>query len=126
MHPTEPSSGRIALAGSERAPVLSAEDQGPVDPHQEAEVTVYLKSKRPEADIERFVDQLSEEPIAERKYMSRQQLAEWEAPAPEDITKVEAFASQYRLGVFKCDPAARTILLRGKLGDLQRAFGVEL
>lgn len=125
MQPTEPQLGRVVLAGSERPPVLNAEDQGPADPQQEAEITVYLKSKKSGAEIESYVDKLSEEPIAERKYLSRQELSEWKGASSEDI-KVEIFAAQYRLSVVKCDPGARTMFLRGKLGDLQQAFGVEL
>ncbi len=126
MQPEQALAGRMMLAGSERAPVSNAEDRGPVDPDQQAEVTIYLKSKMPESEIEKLVYELSAKPVSERKYFSQEELAELRGASPESVTRVEAFAREYHLTIVRSDPASRSICLRGRLGDLQKAFGVEL
>ncbi|MFZ0589144.1 MAG: protease pro-enzyme activation domain-containing protein [Bryobacteraceae bacterium] len=124
--PNEAAATRIVLAGSERSEPANAQDLGPVDPSQEAEVTVHLKSKVPESEMEQLVNNLSSKPPSERKYLTRQELAELRAPSPEDIARVEAFAKRYGLAVMNRDASSRTMTLRGKLGDLEKAFGVKL
>jgi kumamolisin len=126
MQPKQALAGRMTLAGSERAPVSNAEDRGPVDPDQQAEVTIYLKSKMPEGEIDKLINEISTEPVSERKYLSREQLAELRGASPESVTCVEAFAREYHLKIVRSDPASRTISLCGSLGDLQKAFGVAL
>lgn len=126
MQPEPALTGRIALPGSERQDVANANDQGSVDPDQEAEVTLNLRSRMPDDEFQKKVNALSMEPITSRKYLSREELSELRGANPEDIARVEAFANRHHLSVANSNPGARTITLRGKLGDLQNAFGVQL
>lgn len=117
---------RIVLEGSERPVASSFEDCGRVDPGKTAEVTVYLRSKLPEVESGKFVNALAAAPLSKRQYLTREQLAEIRGASPEDVARVKAFANRYDLEVGAADPAARTVTLRGKLEDLEKAFGVEL
>jgi kumamolisin len=120
------SAARLTLSGSERPDLANFLDKGRADPQQTAQVTLHLKSKMSDAEMERFVNDLSAKPIAERHYLSREQLAEMRGASPEDIARVQAFASRYHLAVVETNPAARTVTVSGTLADLQAAFGVEL
>ncbi|MFI5157882.1 MAG: S8 family serine peptidase [Sphingobacteriales bacterium] len=48
------------------------------------------------------------------------------ASAQEDADKVEAFAHEHLLSTVEIDLARRSILLTGKISDLEKAFGVNL
>ena len=117
---------RIVLEGSERPYSAALEDCGRVDPGETTEVTVYLRSKLPEPEAAHFVKSLTATPLSERQYLSREQLAERRGASPEDLARVKAFANHYGLEVVATDTAARTVTLRGKLEDIEKAFGVEL
>jgi kumamolisin len=87
---------------------------------------MYLRSKQRDEDRKQFIESLAAAPLSERKYLSREQLAEMRGASSEDIAHIEEFASRYALEVVSTDAAARTVTLRGKLNDLEKAFGVEL
>lgn len=126
MQPEPAFTGRIALPGSEREHVANANDQGPVDPDQEAEVTLHLRSRTSDDEFQKKMNALSMEPVANRRYLSREELSELRGANPQDIARVEEFANRHHLSVANSNPGARTVTLRGKLGDLQDAFGVQL
>lgn len=118
---------RAILEGSERpGGGASFEDCGPVNPGETAEVTVYLRSKLPDEDTGPFIKSFAAARLSERQYLSREQLAEMRGALAKDVADVEAFAKSYGLEVADTDTAARTMTLRGKLADLEKAFGVEL
>ncbi|HEX6545246.1 MAG TPA: protease pro-enzyme activation domain-containing protein [Bryobacteraceae bacterium] len=117
---------RIVLEGSERPVASSFEDRGRVDSGETAEVTVYLRSKRPDVEAGQFINALAAKPLSTRQYLTREQLAEMRGASPEDIARLETFANHYGLEVVATDAAARTVTVRGKLEDLEKAFGVEL
>jgi kumamolisin len=114
------------LTGSERPELGGAEDQGRADPNQAADVTLYLRGKMSDAEIEQFVEGLSAKPVSERHYLSREELGELRGATPEDIARVEAFANRYHLKVTSADAAARTVAITGTVANLESAFGVEL
>jgi kumamolisin len=117
---------RVLLKGSERPHSADLEDCGRADPGKTAEVTVYLRSKPPGAEAERLTSALTATPLSERQYLTREQLAELRGASPEDVSRVETFANRYGLEVVSIDAGARAITLRGKLVDLETAFGVKL
>ena len=117
---------RITLSGSDRPGLADARDQGPVDPNQTADVTLHLRSKMSDAEIEQFVNELSAKPVSERRYLSREELAELRGAAPADIARVTGFANRYDLKVTDTDAAARTVTIGGTMANLEAAFGVEL
>jgi kumamolisin len=117
---------KTPLAGSQ--PQLSPDtlDLGPVDPATEAEITVVLRSRTSDRDMEKELNTISSLPISQRQYLTREELAKLRGAKPEDIQRVEAFAREHHLTVSQVDPASRTVKLRGTLADLQNAFGVQL
>lgn len=118
-------SARVVLTGSEGSYGASLEDCGGANPRETADVTVYLRSKLPDAK-EQSVEAFAATSLSERQYLSREQLAEMRGASPEDIARIEAFAKSYGLAVVDTDAAARAVTLRGKLKDLEKAFGVQL
>lgn len=126
MQPNPAVSTRVVLSGSEREPVKQAKDCGLVDPEEEAEITVHLRSRTPEGEFQKAVQEISAQPISERKYLSREELAKMRGADPADLARVEAFAKQNNLAVAALGPDSRSVTLKGKLGDLQQAFGTEL
>src|SRR4051794_21611692 len=126
MQPEPAVSTRVVLDGSEREPVRQAKDCGPVDPEHEAQITVQLRSRTPESEFQKAVEEISAQPIGERKYLSREELAKMRGADPADLARVEAFAKQNNLAVLASGADSRSVTLKGKLGDLQRAFGTEL
>jgi kumamolisin len=124
--PNEAAAARVVLAGSERSKPRNAKDLGPVDPNQEAEVTVHLISKMPENEIKELINDVSLKPPSERKYLTHEELAELRGATPENVGRVVEFAKHYSLAVVNQDAPSRTMTLKGKLADLEKAFGVEL
>jgi kumamolisin len=126
MPSSQRTGARVALAGSERSLRENARDQGPVDPEQQAEVTILLRSRTPNADMERFVQSISSQPVGSRQYLSREQLGELRRAESDDIARIHEFCAAHRLSITNVDAAARMVTVKGKLKDLQQAFGVEL
>jgi kumamolisin len=126
MQSNQPSSRRVALAGSERSFPQQASDKGPVDPDQKAQVTILLRSRASDADMDRILQQASAQPVGSRQYLSREQLGELRGAEGNDVARVEQFATTHHLTVTHVDQAARTISVEGSLKDLEQAFGVEL
>lgn len=116
----------IPLPGSEPKGNLDAQDLGPVDPDAQAEITVVLCSQMSGREMDRAVHAAFTQPVSERKYLTREELADLRGAKPEDIQRVESFAQDHHLIVTQVDPASRTVEIRGTLADLQTAFGVEL
>ena len=126
MEPNHPSGRRVALAGSERSLPQQATDKGPVDGDQKAQVTIVLRSRTSDADMDRIVQQASAEPVGSRQYLSREQLGELRGAEANDVARIEQFATAHHLTVTHVDRAARTVSVEGSLKNLEQAFGVEL
>ncbi len=126
MHSAQPSTGRVALAGSERTLPKQATDKGSVDPDQQVQVTIRLRSRTPDTDMKSIMQHAAAQPIGSRQYLSREQLDELRGATSGDVAWVEQFAAAHHLRVIQVDQAARTISLKGRLKKLQQAFGVDL
>lgn len=109
--------GYKALAGSERKPLAHARPVGPIDPNEQIEVTVYLRTPA--------ADKLSKM-VSEGRQLSREDLADKHSADPDDMDKVEQFAIHHHLDVIEKDPLTKKIALRGSVTALQQAFATEL
>ena len=88
---------KLAIAGSERAPLAGAKEIGPANPHEKLDVTIRLRSragKKPIVSADAFT-----KPIAKRTILSRKQFEQSHGAAPESIARVEAFAHEHKLTV---------------------------
>jgi kumamolisin len=115
----------VAVPGSEREPLAGAVEIGPTDPNSELSVTVLVR-RRPDSELSALVEEQAAKPLNERRYLSREELASQHGADPNDLRKVEEFATQHGLTVVKSDPATRTVGLRGRAADFSSAFRVNL
>jgi len=108
---------RIVLPGSEKAPVAAAADQKAPSAAAKLTVSVIVKRISPIK-----TKRLGKDRLTRKEYMKLH------AADPDAIKLVKKFAKEYNLDVVP-DPkqaARRTVQLRGTVGDMQKAFGVQL
>lgn len=115
----------VAVPGSEREPLPGAVEVGPTDPDSEIRVTVLVR-RRADSQLAALIEEQAAKPLAERRHLSREELASQHGADPDDMRRVEEFATQHRLRVVKSDPATRTVVLTGRVADLSSAFRVNL
>ena len=106
---------RVELPGSRRDPLPGCEVLGPVDPTEEAYVTVILRRKSPVLPITPYGA-----PTRTAEYI------EAHGASIKDLQAVCGFAEEYGLQARNENAATRTIELNGRVGDLCRAFGTTL
>jgi len=116
---------RIALAGSTRQPLAGAKIVGKPDVNQRIEITIQIRRK-PGYDLKKKLTQLASQPLRNRRYLSRAELAAVAGANPADIAKIDAFAHEHHLTVVETSVPRRTIKLSGTIGDMSAAFGVTL
>jgi kumamolisin len=112
---------RVQIPGSERQLDPQHERVSDVDAGKAIEVTVYL---RPGASLD-WVDDEARRLPADRRAISREQLAQGYAARDQDIEAVRAFARDEGLEVAAVDAARRTVTLRGSVETIGRAFGAQ-
>ncbi|MBV8216995.1 MAG: S53 family peptidase [Solirubrobacterales bacterium] len=110
---------RVEIPGSERQPAAQHPRVGDVDHDKPIEVTVYLRSS---GSLD-WVDQQADRPPAERRTISREELARETGASDEDIAAVRAFAEQSGLEVTAVDEGRRSMTLRGTVDAVAQAFG---
>jgi hypothetical protein len=89
---------RVQIPGSEVRHSAEARSWAAPDPNREITVTVMLRRQAPEQT----------------------------GADPQHLTAIRSFAQQYGLTVVDEKPAARTVHLRGTLGQMDAAFGTQL
>jgi kumamolisin len=115
-------SDRVQVPGSERQLDPAHVRVGEIDPHAEAEVTVYV---RPRAPVE-WVDQEAERSPQQRRRLEREQWAEAHGAHADDVAAVRSFADNAGLTVTGVDEARRAVRVRGTVDRLAAAFGAQL
>ena len=116
----------VPLPGSQRALLPNSRPAGAIDPSEITSITVRVRSIGDVKALEKQVYQLSKKPLKDRTYLTRAQLAQQHGASAEDLDAVEKFAQQHNLVVIHRSAAERSIVLRGKLGDLLSAFPADL
>ena len=116
---------RITLPGSNRKPLAGAKVVGAVDSAMRIEITLQLRRK-PGSDLQATVDKIASQPLAERQYLTRTELANQAGAAPEDIAKIDTFAHAHSLTVVEANISRRTVKLSGTIKDMSAAFGAKL
>jgi kumamolisin len=116
----------VALPGSQRDLMPSSRPAGPVDSAEIASLTIRVRSVGdPEALVEKAYE-LANTPLAKRKYLTHDELEKQHGATPEDLDKIEHFALQHDLTVVHRSALERSIVLKGKLGDLLAAFPADV
>ena len=105
---------RVALPGSQRKPLAGHQRIGPADPSERTHVTVVVRRKDEPL------------PITLGPPRSRYEYTTAHGASAADFLAVREFARDYNLEPRNENPGARTIELHGTVGDLSRAFEVNL
>ncbi len=112
---------RVQIPGSEREFTAEHERVRDVDADKMIDVTVYLRSK---GTLD-WVDDEARRLPADRRSITREELAQGYAAHEGDIEAVSAFARDHGLEVTSTNAARRTVTLRGTVEAVGRAFGAE-
>ena len=112
------------VLGSERQPVRGARLIQNSHPDQTIEVSVRLRSKAEAKRLE--LKSAMEKPGF--KFMSRTQFENTHGADPADLERIRKFVQEFDLKVRETgnELARRTVVLSGSVGNLQKAFNVEL
>lgn len=113
------------IPGTRRRPLAGAFALGLVDPDQAIEITVRLRAapERARPDMRALA---ADQPLASRRYLSRDEFELAHGASAADIAQVGLFARQHGLIVVTCTPAQRRMVLSGPAAAMRGAFGVEL
>ncbi|MGO9974828.1 MAG: protease pro-enzyme activation domain-containing protein [Solirubrobacteraceae bacterium] len=115
------SADRVEIRGSDRAGDQRHRRVGDADGGKQINVTVYL---RPSASFD-WVDGEAGRAPAERRPLTRAELAGSHGARDEDVAAVRSFARDYGLEVTGVDKGRRAASLRGTVDAVAKAFGVE-
>src|SRR5436305_8281050 len=115
------SAERVQIPGSERQFAAQHERISDVDADKQIEVTVYLRAQ---GSLD-WVDDEARRLPADRRPISREELAKGYAARDEDIEAVRTFARDHGLEVAAADAARRTVTLRGSVEAIGRALGAD-
>jgi kumamolisin len=116
----------VPLPGSKRSLLPHSRAAGPIDPAQVASLTVRVRSKADPEALARKAYELANTPIAKRKYLTHEELEKQHGASQEDLDRIEHFAQKHDLIVVHRSAAERSIVLKGKLGDLLAAFPADV
>ena len=115
---------RSVIVGSERQPLNNAKPVGPVQPDLRIEATLRLRPSHPYASQDAAA--WSDEALAKRRYLTRQEFAQKYAASPADVARIEAFAAQYLLSVVHTNLVKRSVVLCGTAEAFGKAFQTNL
>lgn len=89
-------------------------------------VTVRLRQRPDSRPLDEVIAEQQATPPADRRYLTREDMAQSFGASPGDIERVVTFARDAGVAVEEVDAGARTVRLRGPAGMLATAFGVRL
>lgn len=117
----------MALPGSNRPAVPQAKLLRKSDPASRIKVSIYAR-RNPAAPGKSLspLDELNSQLPAERNYLSEQEFNSTFGADPADLDKIAAWAEVNRLKVLDRSVAKRRVLVEGTIGDISKAFGVQL
>jgi kumamolisin len=115
----------IPLQGSERHPVAGAQRVGRADPNEIISVSISVRRR---SDSPPLPDQNHWATMSpgQRKFISRQDFAARYGAAQADIDRVVKFARNHGLAVVETSIPKRTVVVSGKIQQMNRAFAVDL
>ncbi len=116
----------VPLPGSKRSLMPNSHPAGAINPVEITSVTVRVRSAGDPQSLVEKAYELASTPLAKRKYLTHAELEEHHGAAQEDLDKIEHFAQQHDLTVVHRSAAERSIVLKGKLGDLLAAFPADV
>jgi kumamolisin len=116
----------VPLPGSRRNLLPNSRPAGPINPSEIASVTVRVRSAGDPEALAKTAYNLANTPMAERKYLTHEDLEKQHGAKQEDLDKIEHFAQEHDLMVVHRSAAERSLVLKGKLSDLLAAFHADV
>lgn len=113
---------RAELSGTQKEAQPGSEI-GPADPNQEISVTVMVKSKASDKEIDdtlKAVINQKRAPLTDAEFEQRF------SSDPGSVKRILEFANKYGLSTEKVDTRAGHIVLKGNVAELNKAFGVSI
>ena len=120
-----PGKKTVVLAKSHRKPLSGARLIGDVDPQETLEITIRVRSRSTE-DRAALLANMENQLPAQRQYLTREELASRFGADQADLDKVAAYARENGLTVTSSSVARRTVMVKGTVADLVKAFPTEL
>lgn len=112
----------VPLPGSERYEQPGATRIGPVPADETIQFSVVVRPRISAPDM----GELARNAAITGQFLSREELADAEAPDPADVQAVEEYARRNGLTVEGVDPVTRRVKLAGSAAAVKQAFGVSL
>jgi kumamolisin len=117
----------VDLKGSERKKSPAGWQRGDLaDGDHITTVTVQVRSRAKPGELDTAFNRMARQPIGRRKYLSHEQLTKRFGASAKDLDAVEDFASLFGLNVVDRNPGNQTLVFRGRVEDLSKAFQVKL
>jgi kumamolisin len=116
----------VPVGGSQRTLLPGSQPVGPVDPNEIASLTIRLRSRGDPKTLVSKAYELARQPLAQRQYLTHQDLADQHGAEPADIEAIGQFARAHNLVVVLQSAARRSVVLKGRLGDLLNAFHADI
>jgi kumamolisin len=121
------SSKMMPVSGSNRAPLPGAKLLRKTDPKKSITVSIYLRRNPSTAgEAASTIEKLSEQPLKERHYLSKPQLAAMFGADPQEMQAVKDWAKSCKLKVVDADAAKRRVKVSGTVAAINKAFGLQL
>ena len=113
---------RVSLPTSEHRIPVGSKAMRQTSGSKWIELTIGVKSVKPLPDLSALDHKLP----ADRKYMTREQLAHEYGSDPKAVQAIESFAKEHDLVVTRNEPASARMGLAGTADNVNAAFGVTL
>jgi len=117
---------RVPVPDSELVHLPGAVPVAPANPNEVAEVTLLVRGKSTDDEIQTLLEREGQRRIRERRYLTPDQFALNHGATEADILKVLHFANENSLSVVGASPRRRVVRMIGTLANLSKAFDVRL
>ena len=115
----------VEVEGTERKARAGTKRTAAADPKEELTVSIRVRRRLDAPELPDLAD-LAATPRGEKTYLSREDFATHFGAAPEDLAAITSFADSNDLTVLECNSARRTVVLKGTVAQMGKAFGVDL
>jgi kumamolisin len=115
----------VPLPGSARERLPGATPSRNAEQSEEITVTLVLRPRRAKGALP-SIDALNSRLPHERTYLAREELEKERGASPADVAAVRSFATKNGLMLEGQDLGRRSVILRGNVGQFNRAFGINL
>jgi kumamolisin len=116
----------LPLPDSELPSIPRASLIGRANSNEMAEVLLFVRTPSSAKSLSSLLEIIGNQRVSERQHLSRETFAADYGAGTADLEAVIHFATDNNLSVTAVTPAQRTVRVVGKLGDLEKAFKVQL